>query len=230
MKKTIIAASIFALAAISQMAVAQKLEEVIVTAQKREQSLSDVPISMSAISGELIEDAGIASFRELGAYVPNLSITENAVNTIISMRGIGVGAQQSFEQSVGVFVDGVHLGKSRQTRLGLFDLERVEVLRGPQGILFGKNTLAGAINVTSAASPVLGGDLEGRIAISSESFDGRIYEGWLQTSITDTFALRFALKDRQLDGYLDNSLASADNGATPDGPTTDEQIWRLSAK
>lgn len=229
MKKTVIATSIFALAATSQMAVAQKLEEVIVTAQKREQTLSDVPISMSAISGELIEDAGIASFRELGAYVPNLSISENAVNTIISMRGIGVGAQQSFEQSVGVFVDGVHLGKSRQTRLGLFDLERVEVLRGPQGILFGKNTLAGAINVTSA-SPVLGGDLEGRIAISSESFDGRIYEGWLQTSITDNFALRFALKDRQLDGYLDNSLATAVNGATPDGPTTDEQIWRLSAK
>ena len=88
-----IAASIFALATTSQMAVAQKLEEVIVTAQKREQSLSDVPISMSAISGELIQDAGIASFTQLGAYVPNLSITENAVNTIISMRGIGVGAQ-----------------------------------------------------------------------------------------------------------------------------------------
>ena len=135
---------------------AQQLEEIVVTAQKREQSLSDVPMSVSAVSGEQVQDAAIASFRELGAYVPNLAISENAVNTIISMRGIGVGAQQSFEQSVGVFVDGVHLGKSRQARLGLFDLEQIEVLRGPQGILFGKNTLAGAMNIRSASPELVG--------------------------------------------------------------------------
>ncbi len=208
---------------------AQQLEEVVVTAQKREQTLSDVPISMSAISGELVQDAAIKSFTELGAYVPNLSITENAVNSIISMRGIGVGAQQSFEQSVGIFVDGVHLGKSRQTRLGLFDLEQVEVLRGPQGILFGKNTLAGAINVRSA-SPELGGDASARIAVSKESNNGDIVEGWFQTSITDNLAVRLAYRDSVSDGYLTNSFATGSNGATPYGPTIDEQIWRLSAK
>lgn len=229
MKRKVIGISLAALAVSAPLSYGQALEEVIVTAQKREQTLSDVPISMTAVSGELIQDAGIASFRELGAYVPNLSISENAVNTIISMRGIGVGAQQSFEQSVGVFVDGVHLGKSRQTRLGLFDLERVEVLRGPQGILFGKNTLAGAINV-STASPVLGGDLAGRLAVSSESFDGKIFEGWLQTSLTDNLALRFALKDRDIGGFLKNTYASSANGARNEAPTTDERIWRLSAK
>ena len=87
-----------------------------------------------------LEEVGIHSFQELTAYVPNLSITENAVNTIIGMRGVGIGANQSFEQSVGIYVDGVHYGKSRQVRTGLFDLQQVEVLRGPQGILFGKNT------------------------------------------------------------------------------------------
>ena len=208
---------------------AQQLEEVVVTAQKREQSLSDVPISVTAVSGELVQDAAIKSFRELGAYVPNLSITENAVNSIISMRGIGVGAQQSFEQSVGVFVDGVHLGKSRQTRLGLFDLEQVEVLRGPQGILFGKNTLAGAVNVRTA-SPELGGETKGRIAASKESYNGSIYEGWFQTSLTDDLAIRFAMRDTNTDGYLDNSFASEANGAIPTGPTTDERIWRASVK
>ena len=207
----------------------QQLEEVVVTATKREQSLSDVPISVSAISGELIQDAAIKSFQELTAYVPNLAITENAVNSIISMRGIGVGANQSFEQSVGVFLDGVHLGKSRQVRLGLFDLEQVEVLRGPQGILFGKNTLAGAINVRSA-SPILGGEAEGRLAVSKESFNGDIIEGWWQTSLTDDFAIRLAVRDTTSDGHLVNGFASASNGATPTAPTTDETIWRLSAK
>ena len=207
----------------------QQLEEVVVTAQKREQTLSEVPISLSAISGELVQDAAIKSFQELGQYVPNLSITENAVNSIISMRGIGVGAQQSFEQSVGIFVDGVHLGKSRQTRLGMFDLQQVEVLRGPQGILFGKNTLAGAINVVTA-SPTVGEGTSGRFAVSKESNDGDILEGWLQTSLTDNFAVRFAMRDSTSDGHLTNSIATGSNGATPTGPTTDETIWRLSAR
>ena len=140
-----------AVASLSVTAFGQALEEVVVTAQKRTESLQDVPISVTAISGELIQDASIRSFGELGAYVPNFSVSENAVNTIITMRGISIGGNQSFEQSVGIFLDGVYLGRSRQARLGLFDLEQVEVLRGPQGILFGKNTLGGAINVRSSA-------------------------------------------------------------------------------
>ena len=140
-----------AIATASSGAYAAQLEEVIVTAQKRAQSLQDVPISMTAVSGQKMDDAGITNFEALSEFVPNLSITENAVNTIISMRGISVGANQSFEQSVGVYVDGVHYGKEpADFRTGLFDLQQVEVLRGPQGILFGKNTLAGAINVTTA--------------------------------------------------------------------------------
>jgi outer membrane receptor protein involved in Fe transport len=112
---------------------AQQLEEVVVTAQKRTESLQDVPISVTAISGQLIQDASIRSFSELSAYVPNFSVAENPVNTIITMRGISIGSNQSFEQSVGLFLDGVYLGRSRQSRIGLFDLEQVEVLRGPQG-------------------------------------------------------------------------------------------------
>ena len=152
-----------AIATASSGAYAAQLEEIIVTAQKRAQSLQDVPISMTAIDGKRMEDAGITSFSELSGFVPNLGVSENAVNTIISMRGISVGANQSFEQSVGVYVDGVHYGKSRQIRTGLFDLQQVEVLRGPQGILFGKNTLAGAINVTTA-EPAMGEGFSGKVA------------------------------------------------------------------
>ena len=116
-----------AVATASSGAYAAELEEIIVTAQKRAESLQEVPVSLTAISGAKIEEAGLHSFAELSTYVPNLSITENAVNTIIEMRGISIGANQSFEQSVGVFVDGVHYGKSRQIRTGLFDIQQAEV-------------------------------------------------------------------------------------------------------
>ena len=96
-----------AVASLSVTAFGQALEEVVVTAQKRTESLQDVPISVTAISGDLIQDASIRSFQELGAYVPNFSVAENPVNTIITMRGISIGSNQSFEQSVGLFLDGV---------------------------------------------------------------------------------------------------------------------------
>lgn len=199
------------------------LEEVVVTAQKRTESLQDVPISVTAISGDLIQDASIRSFAELSGYVPNLTINENPVNTIITMRGISIGANQSFEQSVGLFLDGVYLGRARQSRIGLFDLEQVEVLRGPQGILFGKNTLAGAINVRSAA-PEVGEGISGRIAASFENDNGEYFEGYVGGSMSDTVAWRLALMDRSIDGYLDNVALSA---VYPNSPTTDETIARI---
>ena len=215
-----------AVASLSVTAFGQALEEVVVTAQKRTESLQDVPISVTAISGEQIENASIRSFSELGAYVPNFSVSENAVNTIISMRGISIGANQSFEQSVGMFVDGVHYGRSRQARLGLFDLEQVEVLRGPQGILFGKNTLAGAVNIRTAA-PRIGEGLSGRVAASFETDNGEYFEGHISGSLTDNFAMRLAIMDRSIDGYNDNT---SPNAANPNMPATDETIARIGAQ
>ncbi len=212
-----------AIAGLALSASAQQLEEVVVTAQKRTESLQDVPISVTAISGEQVATASIRSFGELGAYVPNFAVSENAVNTIISMRGISVGANQSFEQSVGIFVDGVPYGRSRQARLGLFDLEQVEVLRGPQGIIYGKNTLAGAVNIRTAA-PKVGEGLNGRLAASFESDNGQYFEGHIGTSLGDTVAVRLSMMDRQIDGYNENT---APNAARPEMPSTDETIARL---
>ena len=214
-----------AIATASSGAYAAQLEEVIVTAQKRAQSLQDVPISMTAVSGQKMDDAGITNFEALSEFVPNLSITENAVNTIISMRGISVGANQSFEQSVGVYVDGVHFGKSRQLRTGLFDLQQIEVLRGPQGILFGKNTLAGAINVTTAEPEIGAEGLNGKIALTAESNNGETIEGSLNYSPAENLAFRLAFRDQGDDGYMTNSYP----GAAANMPTTDEQIWRLTS-
>ena len=200
---------------------AAELEEITVTATKREISLQDVPVSVSVISGEKIEKAAIHSFTQLSTYIPNFSVSENAISTIASMRGVGIGANQSFENSVGLFVDGVHLAKGRQYRNGLFDIERVEVLRGPQGTLFGKNTLAGAVNVISAKAKV-GEDFGGRIAVASEDNEGQLVEGNIHFSPSDTFAVRFAFKDREDDGYIDNLYLGNS------GPTTDETLIRIS--
>ena len=214
-----------AIATASSGAYAAELEEIIVTATKRAESLQEVPVSLTAISGTKIEDAGMHSFAELSSYVPNLSITENAVNTIIEMRGISVGANQSFEQSVGVFVDGIHYGKGRQIRTGLFDIQQAEVVRGPQGVLFGKNTLAGAINVTTA-TPDTDEEFGGKISVGKESFDGTTIQGHLTGSIGDTIGLRLAYKDRTNDGAWSNTYAGA---LTKSMPTTDETMWRATA-
>jgi iron complex outermembrane receptor protein len=213
-----------AIAAASFSVHSATLEEITVTAQKRAQNLQDVPISMTALDGERMNEAGITSFSDLSTVVPNFEIAENAVNTIITMRGISVGSNQSFEQSVGVYTDGVHYGKSRQIRSGLFDVGQVEVLRGPQGILFGKNTLAGAVNVTTA-EPVLGVANNGELSISGESHDGTILEANYNISPADNLALRIAFREHKADGYMDNGFEGSNQSTMP---TTDENIWRLS--
>jgi outer membrane receptor protein involved in Fe transport len=171
---------------------AAELEEIIVTATKKEESLQDVSISVSVISGEDIQNAGFHDFAGISQYIPNFAVSENAISTIVSMRGVGAGANQSFEQSVGLFVDGIHLAKGRQFRTGLFDIERVEALRGPQGVLFGKNTLSGAVNVISA-KPVIGGEFGGQISLAAEDENNaEIIEGHLNIPAGDSFAVRFA--------------------------------------
>ena len=228
MKRRLLVAAISASLLPTLPAYAQ-LEEVIVTAQKREQSLQDVPISITAISGEQIQDAAINSFNDLDNYIPNFQVSENAIATSITMRGISVGANQSFEQSVGTFVDGIYLGRMRQIRLGFFDLAQVEVLRGPQSVLFGKNTLAGAVNIRSA-SPDVGGETSGRFAMSRESYEGQVYEGYLQGSLSDTFAVRIAARERSDDGYLDNKFIDDFPAAFDSAPQSDEQIFRISTR
>jgi len=138
--KTAIALAVSGSGALVQ---AQALEEVIVTAQKRAESLQDVPISVSAISGDKMSDAGIQSFGDLNNYVPSFSVVKDPIGDKINIRGIQSGNQAGFEQSVGTFVDGVYRGRGTQSRYSFLDVEAVEILRGPQGTLFGKNTIAG---------------------------------------------------------------------------------------
>ena len=200
---------------------AQVLEEVIVTAQKRAESLQDVPISVSAIQGEKIQDAGIPNMAALADFVPNLHIADAPVNTNIYMRGVGSGNNQGFEQSVGMYIDGVYMGRGRQYRAGFLDVERVEVLRGPQGTLFGRNTVAGAVNITTASARA-GDELDAMIMASAESFDGRLVEGHVGGGLSDTVGARLAVKYRETDGFVDNTFLGRPEGSI------EELSWRLS--
>ena len=121
------------------------LEEIIVTAQKRPETLQDVPISVAVLGSQTMTDAGLDKIEDIQHYVPNLQMTESGISTQMYVRGIGTGNNQGFEQSVGQYVDGVYYGRQQLIRAPFFDVERVEVLRGPQGVLFGKNTIAGAL-------------------------------------------------------------------------------------
>lgn len=129
------------------------LEEVIVTATRRAESLQDIAISISSFSGEFIKDTGITQLKDIENYTPSLRINSGTATneTSIRIRGIGsVGSNTGIDPSVGMFVDGVYQGRSGMSISDLIDIERIEVLRGPQGTLYGKNTAAGAISIITA--------------------------------------------------------------------------------
>jgi outer membrane receptor protein involved in Fe transport len=185
------------------------LEEVIVTAQKRSESLSDVPISVNVVGGEMISNQGITNLNDLSDYVPNLSFNQTGLGTNVTIRGISSGINPAFEQSVGMYLDDVFYGRPQLARVPYMDIDRVEVLRGPQPILFGKNAIAGAISATTIkASP---DEMEGFIE-SEYNFDQDGYDvsGAINIPITDTFAIRLAGLKRESDGYYDNTTLDKD--------------------
>jgi iron complex outermembrane receptor protein len=139
------------------------LEEIVVTAQKREQNLQDVPVAVSAISADQLESRGVAGVTDVARVSPSLTITENtnATGNSINLRGIGTYSFSiGIEPSVAIVVDDVALLQQAQAFSGLNDIARLEVLRGPQGTLFGKNAAAGVINiVTQGPTKQLSGSL-----------------------------------------------------------------------
>ncbi len=193
---------------------ARVLEEVIVTAQKREQGLREVPISIAVVDGETLRAWDLLELEDLSAGVPGFTVTEAAIATLAYMRGLGSGINQGFEQSVGMYVDGVYAGRGRQFRASFLDIERVEVLRGPQGILFGKNTVAGAVNITTARPTR---EFEGEFSALGDAEHGEYqFTGMASGPLGETLSGRFAAKAGGFDGWLYNTALGRDEAAVDD--------------
>lgn len=197
--------------------------EIIVTAQKRAQNIQDVPISMEVVSGQRLDDFNSNDIKAVMNYTPNVFVQSTAGNDVIYIRGFGSPpANFAFDQSVSLYVDGVYAGRSRQAQAPFFDLARVEVLRGPQGALFGKNTAAGAVSVVSAGPT---DQFEGKLTANYNfDFKGTDFSGYLSGPLTDTLSARLAMKVLNQQGYIRNLATDHDD------PEIKQQLLRLTMK
>jgi outer membrane receptor protein involved in Fe transport len=184
------------------------LEVIEVTAQKRPENAQDTPISMNVLSSSDLTEKSIEKIDDLQYAVPNLHMTETGISTQLYIRGIGTGNNQGFEQSVGQYIDGIHYGRPQLLRMPFLDIERVEVLKGPQSIMFGKNSVAGALNLSSAKPTQ---DTEAHLGLQYQpSFDATELTAMISGGLTDTLSARLAVRDYSEEGYIDNSYKGTD--------------------
>ena len=190
------------------------IEEVVVTATKRSDvSVQDVPSSIAVFGKEQLRDAKIETMTDLTALAPSLIVVQvqNPASTRIGLRGLSTPANNvGFEASVGVVIDGVPRARTGIALAELPELASVEVLRGPQGTLFGRNTSAGVINVNTARPDAEGG---GFLNLSAGNYSTQIAQGAINFGISDEWAGRLDAKLRKRDGYLDDVNSSKDVGS-----------------
>lgn len=181
------------------------LEEVIVTAQKRSQSVQDVPIAITTFTGEAMREAGIFNTKDLTDVNPSISFetAQSSQNASLKIRGIGsVGNGRTFEGAVGVFIDGVYRSRSGMALSDMNDIESLELLRGPQGTLFGKNTVAGALALRSTRPSTE--SVAAQAEILGGSFDKRFVTAAYNQPLNDRHALRISVISNREDGYFES--------------------------
>jgi len=219
-KPKVLAAAI-SLALVPGLLQAQVLEEITVTAQKREQSVQDVGIAMSAFSGEQMEQLGYDNAQQVTAMAPGVSTVQpnGEANYAIAMRGVAASDfTTNVESPIALYLDEVYISQMSGAGFALFDMERVELLRGPQGTLFGRNATGGLAHYLSKKpTQDFGGYLKGTIG----DYEQYKVEGAVGGGITDTLSARFSASANQADGYVNNRFTGTDlNNA-------DDQSYRL---
>ena len=198
---------------------AAQLEEIFVTAQRRDQSLQDVPISVSVMPGEVMEEMNLTSLHDVTARMPNVSVNSNPLTDFMTIRGVGSGQNAGFEQAVGTFVDGFYRGRSRASKAAMFDIEQIEVLKGPQTTFFGNNTSAGALNITTRKPSQ---EMEGEVRAVYGEYGQHQLDAAVSVPVSDTLAIRLAGRVGGQDGY------SYSRTTDSDFPDIEESVARLS--
>ena len=193
------------------------LEEIIVTAEKRSESLQDLSQAVTALSGEDIDDRNITSFVDLSSIAPGVTVARNeGFKTVIAIRGVGNEANQNAiaNPSVSYHLDGIYVASPFALHTDFLDLERIEVLRGPQGTLFGQNSTGGAINVITQAPDTE--EFSGKADITVGNYSLIRARGSVNVPISDTVAVRASVASHNHDGFsrnivLDQGLDQADS-------------------
>ena len=185
-------------------------QDIVVTARKREESLKDIPVAATAITGETIERRGFTSVKDVAQLTPSLNInSDGAGRAFISIRGVGTTLIDTVQPGVGIFVDGIYQPNTSYLNNPLTDVERVEVLRGPQGTLYGKNTLGGAVNVITRQPS---NQFEGKVMASYAGPDDAWTAGGSVSGpiVRDHLQARIAYVHQQQDGFIHNQLLDKD--------------------
>ena len=207
--------AIAATLAFSNTALAQgpvALEEIIVTATKKMQTVQDTPITLTAFGDQAIQEAGINDATDLSIMTPSLTTAVNVspFTARFSVRGIGTAqTDPALEPSVGLFVDGIFIGRSGLGMSDLTDIERIEVLQGPQGTLYGKNTNAGAISVfTKGPNEDF---FEGYVEASAGNYNLQKITAAATGPITDSVSYRLSATQHERDGFMENKAAGGED-------------------
>ncbi len=212
-KRTAVAAAVSTVLATSfaAPATAQELEEIIVTATKRSESVQEVPLAITAFSGRFIEKVNLDDVKDLISFTPGISgNSQDSFIDAVSVRGVrtqdfGVGG----DPSAAFFKNDLYEGRNGVVVTSLYDLERSEVLRGPQGFLFGRNSIGGAISVHTRKARI-GGDPTGYVDLDAGERGHFVFEGAVNLPLNDSFAMRFAGYSSQEDGFVDNFFDGRD--------------------
>ena len=221
------------LVAITQPSFAQEagyknvIEEVTVTARKRDESLSEAPVSVKAFTSNEIAAAGIKSAQDFIDLTPNVTLvqTQNAGNSFLTLRG--VSQARNSDMSAAVLIDGVLMSNPTQLNQALFDIEQIEVLRGPQGALYGRNAIGGAITI-STREPGEETDAKAELGIGSGS--SKTLKGAISGSLNEDSSLRYRLSGSfyDTDGFLDNVYLGTEADPVKDTSARLRVIWDAS--
>ena len=190
--------------ALAQQAVGG-LETVVVTAEKRTQNVQQVPIAITAFTSQTLQDKGIGDIHALSNLTPNVNLDQGSPfsgsNSVLSASIRGIGQDDfafNLDPGVGVYVDGVYYARTVGANQNLLDVERIEILKGPQGTLFGRNTIGGAISIVTREP---GNVFKGQVEVTAGSFNRHDFAGTVDIPITNDLAASFTFSSQQRDGY-----------------------------